>query len=246
MKALTVLLLCLPITIYSQSINGKVYDDKGVLNGIKITNTSSNITVVSNNKGEFKIRAKASDSLVFHSLFHETHKLKLAKSHFEDILVIELKKIINQLDKVTLSNTPKAKPFTTESYQVNLKNQILEDMKKHPYKYGKQPSGNIDFLAIAKLLGKLFKRKRSNIPDIGPITYKQIDSLFKKDDLFNDSLLLTTLNISKDAKFLFFEYCEAKNISSLLIVNNNRLQLLEELHQSSLEFNEILEAIKQD
>jgi len=238
--------LCLPALLYSQNIEGKLYDDKGLLNGVKITNSNSKITVVSNNKGEFKIQAKISDSLVFSSLFHESFSLKLSKSHFDDILVIELKKTVNQLDEVMLSNTPKAKPFTAESYQTNLQNQILEDIKKHPYKYGKQPSGNIDFVAIAKLLGKLFKKKRSNIPDIGPVTYEQIDSLFKKDELFNDSLLFTTLSIPKDAKFLFFEYCEARNISNLLILNNNRLQLLEELHQSSLKFNEILKAIKQD
>lgn len=88
-------------------------------------------------------------------------------------------------------------------------------------------------------------RKKINIPDNRPINYKQIDSLFRKDELFNDSLLITTLNIPKDAKFLFFEFCEAKNISNLLIANNNRIQLLEELHQSSLEFNDILKAIKQ-
>jgi hypothetical protein len=238
--------LCLPTILCAQNIKGKIYDSKGVLNGIKITNTNSNSTTISNDKGEFNIQAKPSDSLVFESMFHEPYTLKILPSHFEDILVIELKTTVNQLDEVMLSNTPKAKPFTAESYQTNLQNQILEDIKKHPYKYSKAPSGNIDFVAIAKLLGKLFKRKHSKLPNLGPISYKQIDSLFKKDELFNDSLLLNTLNIPKDAKFLFFEYCEAKNISNLLILNNNRLQLLEEFHQSSLEFLSILKSIKKN
>lgn len=232
--------------MWSQNITGKIYDDKTVLQGVTITNINSNIKVSSDENGNFKIKAKVSDSLKFHSLFHKPFAIQLKPSHFEALFIVELKKIVHELDEVLLSNTPEAKPFKSETYQANLKHQIAEDIKKHPYKYAKQPSGNIDFVAIAKLIGKLFKNKRPKPPLIQPISYQQIDSLFKKDDLFNDALLMQSFNIPIDYKFLFFEYCETKHISNQLIFENNRLELLEVFHRTSLEFHKIIKAFKQD
>ncbi|WP_445736897.1 hypothetical protein [Mariniflexile sp.] len=72
-------------------------------------------------------------------------------------MVVELKKIVNNLDEVLLVGKAK-KTFNAENYTVDIGLQIKNDIKNNPHLYNTPPSGNIDFVKIASLIGKLFKK----------------------------------------------------------------------------------------
>lgn len=244
MKRLVILiLLLLPISILSQNINGKVYDAETTVKGALVVNVTQNIMTYTNDKGDFKIKAKAKDTLYISSLFHTKTFIEIKEKDFEDIIVIEVKKTINELDAVLLRDERERK-FDSIKMESQINNQIKEDIKRHPYKYGTPPKGGIDFIAIAGMIGRLFKSKKPKVEPVIPITYKEFNSLFNKDRFFNEALLSFDLNIPKEYQALFFDYCDSKGIDSKLLAKTKQVFLLEELVICSQEFQKIIEESK--
>lgn len=238
-------LLLLPFSFLAQTINGKVYDAETTVKGALVVNISQNIMTYTNDKGDFKIEAKVKDTLYVSSLFHTKTFKEIKAQDFKHIVIIEVKKTINELDAILLRDERKPK-FDSIKLESQISNQIKEDIKRHPYKYGTQANGNIDFIAIFGMIGRLFKSKKSKEEPIVTITYKEFNSLFEKDRFFNEALLTFDLKIPKEYQTLFFDYCDAKGINSTLLVKNKQVDLLEELVICSQEFHKIIEESKKD
>lgn len=244
-KASLLILLLLPVSIVAQTINGKVYDAETTVKGALIVNISQNIMTYTNDEGDFKIQAKVKDTLYVSSLFHTKTLKEISEKDFSHTVIIEVKKTINELDAVLLRDE-REKKFDSIKMETQITNQIKEDIKRHPYKYGVQPKGGIDFVYIAKMIGRLFKKKKTEKEPIIPITYKEFDTLFKNDSFFNNVLLTFDLNIPKKYQPLFFDYCDAQEIDSKLLDKNKRMHLLEELVICSQEFQDIIAESKKD
>ena len=71
---------------------------------------------------------------------------------------------------------------------------------------------------------KLFKKNKYESPVYQPITYTQMDSLFNESSFFNKQLLTDNLKIPEGRKYLFFDYCDAKQISSEMLKEENKMQ----------------------
>jgi hypothetical protein len=236
---ITVLIL-IPTFATSQQITGKIYDNESSVKGAKILNTSNNIFTYSNEYGDFSINASIHDTLKFTSLFHEEKKVLLNEKSFENTIVVELTKIVNSLDEVLLMDKTQ-KTFKAENYTADIGLQIKNDIKNNPHLYRPPPSGNIDFIKIASLIGKLFKNnKNSKTTSIVPITYKELESLFASHRLMNKNLLKNDLKIPEAYIPLFFDYCENKNIDSKLLLEENSFLLLEKLFTCSEEFSIVI------
>src|SRR5690606_41248592 len=68
-------------------------------------------------------------------------------------------------------------------------------------------------------------------PDIiEPINHKQLDSLFAKDNFFNDKFLVRELDITLEYKPLFFEYLEAQNIHDIYLNEDRKSTRLNSSH----------------
>ncbi len=240
-----ILFLLVSITASAQEITGKVYDAKSVLKNIKISNITKQSAVYSDNEGIFKIKADLNDSLVFSSIFYKEQRLQITQYHLDSIFVVELKKTTNSLDEVTLKSNPKAKAFDQEIYQANFGEQLKNDMKNNPHLYGPPPSGNMDFVKIIGLISKLFKKKnKDNV--IVYATYTDLKNTFEKSSFFNDKLLTNDLKIEIDYKFLFFEFCETKQINLELLNKQHQVELLDQLFKASEEFLTFIERYKQE
>ena len=104
-------------------------------------------------------------------------------------------------------------------------------MKRNPGLYA--PAGanyGVDLFALIDMVVKLFKRKdKYKAPVYKPVTYEQLDSLNRNSSFFNDRLFQDDLKIPEDKKALFLEFCSAKQISSELLKEKNKMTLLEEL-----------------
>ena len=68
-----------------------------------------------------------------------------------------------------------------------------------------------------------------------------MDSLFSKSSFFNERLVTDNLKIPEDKVHLFYDFCEAKQISSELLKDENKMQLLEEFVLNSQLFLILLE-----
>lgn len=238
--------LLFSIHTFSQNIQGKIYDDEATVSGVKVINQTKNILTYSDEYGNFKIEASLKDSIVFRSLFHHQKQMVLSAFDFEDILVIELKKAVNDLDEVLIKKEPDVKPFDPVETNTTMKNQILEDIRKNPHLYSKSTNGNMDFKAIAKLIGKLFKSKKPIVPSESNVPYDELVSFFEKDAYFNVKLLKNELHITEDYKYLFLQYCDANGINSKLLLVENRFLLLDSLLKYSEAFLEIINSDQKD
>lgn len=236
-------LLLLPIHVFSQSINGKVYDSESTAKGIKVYNISQKTLTYTNSEGDFSISAIASDTLLFESLFHHSKLVKLKQSDFVDIVVFELKKSVNSLEEVVISDIDE--DFNPLEYTENAERALKRDMKNNMQLYIPQSSyaNGMNFVEIAKMIGKLFKKKNKSKP-IEYITHKHLDSLFKTDDLFNLKLIKEDLNIPDRYALLFLDYCETKNLNKDLILEKNKVILLDSMVNLSKQFLKITETFE--
>ncbi|NRD23826.1 hypothetical protein HNV10_11270 [Winogradskyella litoriviva] len=249
LKATTFLfLLCFPFILYSQTLNGKIYDSKGVLKNIKVYNKTQERLTLTNANGEFSINAKVNDSLTFESLFYHKKTIILKDIHFEGVAVFELKEIQTELDEVEIIAEPEQPVFTEETYNNDLQSILKEDIKNNPHLY--QPAnatGGVDFIALIGLAVKLFKKKdKYKAPVYLPITYTQMDSLFENSSFFNKDLITKDLKIPENKSHLFFDFCEAKQISSELLKVENKILLLEELVLNSQLFLILIEQYSEE
>ena len=224
---------------FSQTIVGKVYDSESTTKGIKVFNKTKNNFVFTNDTGDFSISAAVNDTLVFSSLFYKEKKLIITSEDFNNTMVIELKKIVNDLDEILLTDHRKEKPFNEKNYSLNLNQQLKNDIKNNPHLYNVSPNG-VDLIKLASLITKLFRKKNKEQP-IRYVDYKDLDSLFLNENIFDNNLLTNDLKIRLEYKSLFFDYCVAKNIDKKLLSPNKELELLNKLFIYSEEFLSILE-----
>lgn len=244
MTKITILFCLFAAAVFSQNISGTVYDTEAPISGSKIMNITSKAITATDGNGNFKIYAKVKDTLIFGSLFHHTKQIVVTPSHLDGTQVFEMKKIVNKLDEIELHGpiTPKEMDAKKETERVN--KQFKTDIEKNPHLYRRPNtnSGPIDFLEIGSRVVKLFKRKtpREYKTVATNITSDDLDGLFKSDKFFNDTFLVLDLNITKDFKHLFFAYCETKNLSSSLLLPDNRIYLIDNFLEYSEEFREIL------
>jgi len=234
------------ITVTAQKISGVVYNATSKVEDIKIENLTTKQSTFSNKNGAFTISAKAKDTLKVSAIFYITQLIVVKHIYEKEPFVIQLKKANNTLEEVSINGNQKEKIADIKTINVSMRNQILEDIKRNPHLYGKAPSGNIDFIKIIGLIGKLFKNKNKAEP-FKPIVYQDLVSLFNgTNKLFNDALLIETLNIDLENKFLFFELCEAKSINSKLLEDKNELELLENIITIGNEFTTIIANFKKN
>ncbi|WP_340155718.1 hypothetical protein [uncultured Winogradskyella sp.] len=240
MQKTTILLflLVLPFINNAQTLSGKIYDEKGVVKNIKVYNKTQGRLTLTNTDGDFKIEAKVNDSILFESLFYHKKTVVLKDIHFNGVAVFELKEILNELDEVEIIAEPEQPVFKEETYNNDLQHILKEDIKNNPHLYKPaNATGGVDILAVIGLVAKLFKDNDKYVaPIYQPITYTQMDSLFEKSSFFNKELMTKDLKISEDKTHLFYDFCEAKQISSELLKDENK-QLKDEIEILKLKIN---------
>lgn len=231
----------LPISLFSQNIKGKVYDNQSTVKGIKVYNVSKQTKTYTDGEGEFTIAASVNDTLFFESLFHHPKHAKLKQIDFEDVVVFELKKVVNELGEVLLSNE-KTKAFNAEEYTDATGLALANDIKNNPHLYLPESSysNGANIFGLIGMAIKLFKKKDKYKPKpIEYVSYKHLDSLFKKDDFFDLRLLSQDLKIPQEYAHLFLDYCETKNLNKELISEEKKVILLDSLVEFSREFLKI-------
>ena len=228
----------------SQNIKGTLYDAEAPISGAKIMNVTSKSITSSDGLGQFEIFAKVNDTVIFSSLFHHTKKVVVIASLLNNEQVFELKKIVNELDEVEVQGAIVTEEMDAEEETKKLNKQFKTDVEKNPHLYRRHNanSGPIDILEIGRRVAKLFKRKTPKEKETADtsLSATELDTLFKTDKFFNDNFLVLNLNITKDYKYLFFEYIGTKNLPSALLLPENKIYLVDELLEYSQDFREIL------
>lgn len=238
-RLLSLALLLYGFSNFGQVVNGIVYDAEARVAGVQVLNITKKIATGTDDKGEFSLKANVSDTLSFQSIFYKPIFVIVKEDYFESTYVFELEKMINDLDAVNIKSKPKAKLFGKEAFNANLKEIIAIDKKKDPQKYTPAPKYGLDFIQVAKMIGKLFKSKKKPPPNT--LNYKQYQLLFKDNNFFTKKLLTEDLQVPERYHSLFFEFLETKAIPETKLNYDKRLLLLNDFTMYSQEFLIIVE-----
>jgi len=127
MKNIVVVLLLLffPTLIFSQSISGKVVDEKGVaLIGVNIVNTTSSSSSVTDLEGAFKLKANLGDNLKVSMIGFATKNVKATS-----VMNIVLSEEANVLSDVTIIGYGTRKKVDNTSVVASLKSEDVNKTK---------------------------------------------------------------------------------------------------------------------
>lgn len=98
-------------------MKGRIYADSIGEYQVNIINIDQQIGSVSNTKGNYEIKARVGDSILFTSLQHRTYTIKVDKKNLENDTSIFLELHVNELPEVTLN-------------QYNLSGDLTKDIDK--------------------------------------------------------------------------------------------------------------------
>ena len=233
MRLFYYLFLFVSTNIFSQNIQGIVYDSEGVVSNFEILNKTQQLIEKTDERGYFKIEAEIGDSIIFNSMTYEKYILLALQKHFDEQIVVELKIDINELNQVNLTGSKKK--FDPKEYNNEFTAMIKNDREKHPYHYEKlSPQGNLLGL-VGIIYQQLFKKKPSE-KIIEKITFDDFKKLFETDILINERFLKEELKIPSELKNIFFDYLDSLSWNAELLSNENKLNLMQKLYESSSEY----------
>ncbi len=144
-------------------ILGKTVTINGIAEYIHISNKSNYTKTISDESGNFSIRASINDSISIRSTLYEEISFKINEKHLnEEILIILLTEKTNQLDEVFLERKFKPQEFDLASINKDFKSIVSRDLKNNPNAYTrKEDLINPDFniLGVAGLIYNTLKPK---------------------------------------------------------------------------------------
>ena len=245
MMRIVIFLLLVSNLLFSQDertwIRGKVlYKNINVVSANVVNNTSGQATIT-NEDGEFEMKVRLNDRLVFSSVQYEIRSTTINKDILQKSrLVIDVNEKVTILDEVVVGpeNTEKFLDLKKEEFKrvdyiadksTRIKNEIL--------KAGTFNNG-LNFINLYKAIAKSSNKVELDKKNINSLKYKPSDLIR---EVYDDSFFVTTLGIKKDNISEFLLYCNDRFPSKVLFKKSNEFQLIDFLINQSEKFKKILE-----
>ena len=245
MMRIVIFLLLVSNLVFSQDertwIRGKVlYKNINVVSANVVNNTSGQATIT-NEDGEFEMKVRLNDRLVFSSVQYEIRSKTIDKDILQKSrLVIDVNEKVTILDEVVVGpeNTEKFLDLKKEEFKrvdyiadksTRIKNEIL--------KAGTFNNG-LNFINLYKAIAKSSNKVELDKKNINSLKYKPSDLIR---EVYDDSFFVTTLGIKKDNISEFLLYCNDRFPSKVLFKKSNEFQLIDFLINQSEKFKKILE-----
>jgi len=245
MMRIVIFLLLVSNLVFSQDertwIRGKVlYKNINVVSANVVNNTSGQATIT-NEDGEFEMKVRLNDRLVFSSVQYEIRSTTINKDILQKSrLVIDVNEKVTILDEVVVGpeNTEKFLDLKKEEFKkvdyiadksTRIKNEIL--------KAGTFNNG-LNFINLYKAIAKSSNKVELDNNNINSLKYKPSDLIR---EVYDDSFFVTTLGIKKDNISEFLLYCNDRFPSKVLFKKSNEFQLIDFLINQSEKFKKILE-----
>ena len=226
-------------TDYRTWIRGKVlYKDSNVVSANVVNNTSRESTIT-NKEGEFEIKVKLNDRLVFSSVQYQIRSLLINKEILQKSrIVIDVNEKVTVLDEVVVG------PENTEKF-MDLKE---EEFKRIDYSFDKSSkienqllqsgrfNNGLNFINLYKMIAnKNSEEQKSEGSE--SLSYKPSNLLR---EVYDDNFFINNLGIPKDNIPEFLLFCDEKFPEKYLFKKSNEFQLIDFLVKQSDKYKKIL------
>tara|TARA_B100000900_G_C20460120_1_gene666894 strand:+ start:61 stop:801 length:741 start_codon:yes stop_codon:yes gene_type:complete len=221
---------------YRTWIKGKVlYRDNNVVSA-NVVNNSTQEATITNEDGEFEIKVKLNDRLIFSSVQYQIRSLVINKDILQrSRIVIDVNEKVRELEEVVVG------PENTEKF-LDLKE---EEFNKIDYSFDKSTkienqilkagtfNNGLNFINLYKAIAK------SSSKEIEPSSYSYKPSNLLR-EVYEDDFFISNLGIPKENISEFLLFCDDKFPSKFLLKKSNEFQLIDFLVKQSDKFKKIL------
>lgn len=234
------LLICFSITGWSQDdgrvlLRGKVlYRNVNVPNE-NVINATSEMATITNSNGEYQIRVKVGDELVFSALNYQIEMVKITEEILKNNrLVIEVNEKVTELEEVVV--TPEQQERFLEA-----KNKILKEEFEYEIDRSSEVENialsqsergmrdGLNFVGIYKALAKALKKNK--VEEKTPL---KVSDVLRQ--VYEDEFFVSDLNLPQDKIDAFLFYCDTKMPAQSLLKKENEFELIEFLVTESKVF----------
>ena len=229
---ITLLLLCFCYfqNYFSQNIKGKVVSNNLPINNVEVINVSSKEITTTITDGVFEIKATTSNWITFYHKDYDVVKIYVdSLFDFNKSLEIKLSEKSTQIEEVVIE---KKQPFL-KGLKTGMP--VISNNKPNVQFYdGSIPNG-MDFIAIGKMIGGLFKNKdKAELKRKIPIQFRAFTTLSYSTDFLASSLKLKPEEIEA-----FLNFCSFDPKSNEAVENSDKLILLQFLITKSEEYKKV-------
>ncbi|WP_299096421.1 carboxypeptidase-like regulatory domain-containing protein [uncultured Winogradskyella sp.] len=257
--SLVALIFSLLLQAQRQEIKGKLIADDDV-EGIHILNKTASKYTVSNEKGEFSIEAKATDTLFISSLIYNNKEIIISKEH-EDSNSIEIKldEKVSELDKVivgkiltgSLQSDLENSDAKTEInfYDLGIPGNTKLPLTQNEKKLHDADGGSWGHLGLGfgvnfhKLLNKISGRTKK-LKDI--VELDDRDKCINKLRIDYESIIFENDTLPKNLRDEYFLFSQEDENFLNLCKKDNDIELLEFLQQKLKAYRENLDSSNND
>jgi len=233
--------LLLSITVWSQDddrtiLRGKVlYRDVSVPNE-NVINATSEMATITNSNGEYQIRVKEGDELVFSALNYQLEIVTITKEILErNRLVVDVKEKVTELDEVVVT------PEDQERF-LEMQNSILKEEFEYEIDRSSEVQNiglsradrglvkdGLNFVGLFKALLKATKKEK-------PEERKPLKVSDVMRQVYDDEFFVVDLKLPQDKIDAFLYYCDTKMPTQSLLKKENEFELIDFLVTHSQTF----------
>ncbi|HMB62084.1 MAG TPA: carboxypeptidase-like regulatory domain-containing protein [Eudoraea sp.] len=207
-----------------------------------VINTTTERATITNDKGEFAIRVKLSDELVFTAINYQLEVITITEEILKrNRLVIEVNEKVTELDEVTVSPENQQKflelkneEFKEFEYETDQTAEVVNVAMDDPGSRRLQ-----DGLNFKNIFKAIFLANKESQADREPL---KVSNVLRK--IYEDEFFVTDLRIPQDKIDAFLIYCDAQLPPQSLLRKDNEFQLIDFLVTQSKMYLKELDAQK--
>ena len=207
-------------------LRGKVlYRNSNVANE-NVINATSEFATITNDNGEFGIRVKAGDELVFTAVNYQILQIKVTQEMIDNKrLVVEVNEKVTELDEVVVSpeNQEKFLQLQNERIQKQYDYEIDRSTEVENIALSQQERGmqnGLNFVNIFKALTKSNNKEEA-------VTRPALKLSDVMRQVYDDRFFVEDLNLPQDQIDNFLVYCDDKIPTQALLKKDNEFQLID-------------------
>mgnify|MGYP000365174195 CR=1 FL=1 len=238
MKNLIILAFFISIASYAQEdrslLRGKVlYRDISVPNE-NVINSTSEMATITNNNGEFAIKVKEGDELVFTAVNYQLRVVRITAEILKNNrLVVEVKEKVTELEEVVVT------PEDQERF-LAMKNDKFKEIEYETDRtteveniaISQSERGLKDGLNFVNIFRAMFKSSDENKEEEG--SKLKVSQVLRQ--VYDDQFFVSDLQIPQDKINEFLFYCDARMPAKSLLKKENEFQLIDALVSHSKTF----------
>ena len=216
-------------------LRGKVlYRDVNVPNE-NVINSTSEMATITNDNGEYQIRVKLGDELVFSALNYQLEIVMITEEILKrNRLVIEVKEKVTELEEVVVTPENQERFLEMQNSKLEEKFEYETDRSSEVEKItlSRQERGMRDGLNFVGLFKALLKAtKKVKVEERKPL---KVSDVMRQ--VYDDEFFVTDLNLPQDKIDAFLYYCDTRMPAQSLLKKENEFELIDFLVTHSKTF----------